>query len=141
MEVIADMMEKDPTQRIQSAGEVVSRLEQWAGDASPLLGSVRASWKAGPVPAEEEDLRIDLPQDTEGNDPSSPSQLSQGTVPYGAAYQETLPMRPGLRPISVSVELSSPINWTHVLATAAVCVPVSMLAGAVVAMILTWLMR
>lgn len=141
VEVIADMMEKDPTQRIQSAAEVVSRLEQWAGDASPLLGSVRASWKAGPLPSEDEDQRVDLPQDTEGNDPSSPSQLSQGTASYGTAVQETLPMRPGVRPIPVGVALSTSINWTHVLATAAICVPVSMLAGAVLAMILSWLMR
>jgi serine/threonine protein kinase len=140
VEVIADMMEKEPTQRIQSAAEVVSRLEQWAGDASHLLGSVRASWKAGPLPSDEDDHRVDLPQDTEGNDPSSPSQLSQGTVGYGLAVQETLPMRPGIRPIPVGITLSS-INWTHVLATAAVCVPVSMLAGAVLAMILSWLMR
>jgi eukaryotic-like serine/threonine-protein kinase len=140
VEVIADMMEKDPTQRIQSAGEVVSRLEQWAGDASPLPGSVRASWKAGPVPAEEDDPRLDLPQDTEGNDPSSPSQLSQGTVPFGMAYQETLPTRPALRPIPLGIALTA-INWTHVLATAAICVPVSMLAGAVLAMLLSWLMR
>ncbi len=141
VEVIADMMEKDPTQRIQSAAEVVSRLEQWAGDASPLLGSVRASWKAGPLPSEDEDHRVDLPQDTEGNDPSSPSQLSQGTSPYGTAVQETLPLRPGVRPIPVGVALNSSINWTHVLATAAICVPVSMLAGAVLAMILSWLMK
>jgi serine/threonine protein kinase len=36
VEVLADMMEKDPKARVQSAAEIVARLEQFAGDAAPI---------------------------------------------------------------------------------------------------------
>ena len=36
VDVIADMMEKDPESRIQTAAEVVSRLEPWAIETGPL---------------------------------------------------------------------------------------------------------
>ena len=137
VEVIADMMEKEPGQRIQSAAEVVSRLEQWAGEASPLPGSIRASWKAGPLLTDEEH-RPDLPQDTEaGEQASSPSQISQGTSALAAAGQETLSMRP----IPLGVALLPAVNWTQVMVTLVVAVPVSMLAGAILATALMWLMR
>lgn len=37
VDLIGDMMEKDPGQRIQTAQEVAERLAPWARDASPLL--------------------------------------------------------------------------------------------------------
>src|SRR6185503_183149 len=63
IDVIADMMEKDPKTRISSAAEVVARLEQWDGDATPISArtSIRSPWSAPPLPAEEEK---EIAQDT-----------------------------------------------------------------------------
>ncbi len=55
VDIIADMMDKNPKDRIQSCGEVASRLEPWAGDAGQLT-SVRMSkgpWMAPPPPSME----------------------------------------------------------------------------------------
>ncbi len=53
VEVIADMMEKNPRDRIQTAAEVVSRLESWAAENSPIstrkLGT-KSPWTAPPPP-------------------------------------------------------------------------------------------
>lgn len=105
VDVIADMMEKDPRNRIPNAAEVVARLEQWAGDASPIAAraAIRSPWTAPPLPASPDgEMRRDNLQDTDGGDASgeSPSQLSQlsqasqGTVSQQGASQETIPARP-----------------------------------------------
>lgn len=50
IEIIAEMMEKDSTKRIQTAAEVAARLEPWAGDAGSLTSSrlSRGPWQAPP---------------------------------------------------------------------------------------------
>lgn len=114
VDVIADMMEKDPRNRIPTASEVVARLEQWAGDASPIAArsAIRSPWTAPPLPAAPDgEDRADNLQDTDGGEPSSglesPSQISQlsqasqQTASQGAASQETLPAKPGrVRPVT-----------------------------------------
>ena len=61
VDLIGDMMEKDPAQRIQTAAEVAERLAPWASDDSPLLNEdmERSRWMPAPV----EDN-----QDTDPND-------------------------------------------------------------------------
>jgi serine/threonine protein kinase len=65
VEIIADMMEKDPKERIQSAEEVASRLEPWAQDASPLIAQQlsKSRWLAPPPPEDD---------DNEGAPPEPP---------------------------------------------------------------------
>ena len=41
------MMEKDPKARIPTAADVVSRLEQWAGEASPIAKFVERNADGG----------------------------------------------------------------------------------------------
>lgn len=50
VDIIAEMMEKDPKQRIQTCTEVASRLEVWATNAMPLAQSTltRGPWMAPP---------------------------------------------------------------------------------------------
>ncbi len=64
VDLIGDMMEKDPKERIQTAAEVAERLAPWASDDSPLfredLGD-RPRWT--PAPFESPDA-----QDTDPND-------------------------------------------------------------------------
>jgi serine/threonine protein kinase len=52
VEVIADMMEKEPKKRVQTAGEVVARLEPWARDSSPLPSQqlTKSPWMPPPLP-------------------------------------------------------------------------------------------
>lgn len=52
VDLIGDMMEKDPSLRIQSAQEVVDRLAPWASDNSPLLAEhlERSRWQPAPLP-------------------------------------------------------------------------------------------
>jgi serine/threonine protein kinase len=146
VEVMADMMEKDPRARVQSAAEVVDRLEQWAGDAGPIVSSagVKSSWSAGPPPNAVEDER-ELPPD-DGESPSggewSGSQMSQGT--FAVSSGETTPMRsksrpiPGLQPI-VSAGLST--NEV-IVRTLMVSIPLSMLVGALIAAaVASWFWR
>lgn len=51
VEIIADMMEKNPAARLQTAAEVVSRLEPWAQESSPLPAQQlsKARWMAPPI--------------------------------------------------------------------------------------------
>lgn len=51
VDLIGDMMEKDPQQRIQTASEVAERLSAWASDASPLLAEQvdRSRWMPAPA--------------------------------------------------------------------------------------------
>ncbi len=58
VEVIADMMEKNPAARLQTAAEVVSRLEPWAQESSPLPAQQlsKARWMAPPIVVDTADL-------------------------------------------------------------------------------------
>ncbi len=94
VDVLADMMMKDPAQRVRSAAEVVPRLRPWAGDDWPATvasGTTKVSGGQGatppPLPQSARPLRIG---DTQRSD--SRSHWSQGTYPVGSASEETLPM-------------------------------------------------
>jgi len=52
VDIIADLMEKNPRERTQTAAEVVARLEPWAGDARELttVRLTRGPWMAPPPP-------------------------------------------------------------------------------------------
>ena len=144
VEVIADMMEKDPRARVQSAAEVVARLEQWAGDAAPIAANVSVSspWSAAPPPAVvDEDL-----QDTDGSEPSASevsgsqgSQGSQGTYPVSSgetAFPRGRP-RPTLQPVPTHALTPQEI----IARTLIISIPLSMLAGALIAAAAFWFWR
>jgi len=144
VEVIADMMEKDPRARVQSAAEIVDRLEQWAGEATPIASSstVRSPWSAAPPPAGVEDEKESLP-DTDGGEPSasgegSGSQMSQGTSPVASG--ETASMRGKSRtPIVPSLHI--PTLSPQEIAVRALMIPVWMLIGALIAAAAFWYWR
>jgi eukaryotic-like serine/threonine-protein kinase len=145
VEVIADMMEKDPKTRIQSAAEVVSRLEQFADVAAPLgeRMTVKSPWSSAPLPSAPDDERTEPGQDSEGSQLSiglsgsadaSASQASQGTL--SAAAQETSPLKPlRPRPGSLPGEAGTePLSIPMVVAlTLAISIPLAMVAGALIA--------
>lgn len=147
VDVIADMMEKDPKGRIQSAAEVVARLEQWAGEASPISAreSIRSPWTAPPLPGGAEDDK-ELSQDTDGGDFSasgadgSTSQNSQGTSAMASAGHET----PSHKNRSKSLPIAQALPLTVLTPTAIVAltlmisIPASMLVGALIAALMFW---
>jgi serine/threonine protein kinase len=153
VDVIADMMEKDPAARIQSAAEVAARLEPWAVDARVIQTQAmsRSPWMAAPLPTAADDERaqgIVVVEDYDDNDsslPESPSQISQGTFPVGS--QETRRVRPAQRPEppplpNVIAERVRHLEGDYstssiIVITLAIAVPVSMLLGAVIALLLS----
>lgn len=99
LEIMADMMEKDPAKRIQTAKELVRRLAPWTQDhvSTPIADehtpppAGRRAPAAIPVPAQPAAEPHFLDQGGVAVDPDldSPSQASQGTVPVFASKQET----------------------------------------------------
>ncbi len=103
LDVLCDMIEKQPEKRVQSATEVIERLQPWvkgrvelptrpletASASSPPVRAARASQFTT-------DLADTMPHDLDPPESSSithssPSQLSQGTDPITSAHHETLP--------------------------------------------------
>ena len=61
VDIIADMMEKDPRKRISSAAEVAARLEPWAAESYQLGPATmpRSPWMAPPLPSHAADRIVD----------------------------------------------------------------------------------
>ncbi|MCA9197135.1 MAG: serine/threonine protein kinase [Planctomycetales bacterium] len=86
VDLIADMMEKDPRRRVQSADDVVERLATWASPQSPLPQpmSGESRWIAPSIPTNEDTVddlgEVELSTDqSDGQDSSNA--LSQGSFP------------------------------------------------------------
>ena len=95
---MAAMMERDPKQRIQTAEEVIRRLEPWAGEAVPApsepdetAGVPPRANSPLPVAEELEDTASHFVDPILLTDFETPSQTSQGTDPVASADQETAP--------------------------------------------------
>ncbi len=141
VEIIADMMEKDPKDRINSAGEVASRLEVWAADAAALpshqLG--KSPWMAPPFPSgtDDDDMHD---QDTDaGSLAESPSQLSQGTEPVASSTQDTKAIRGRRRraPLLFFNDPPDPQTQEAVVLALAIAIPTAMLVGALLTLMIT----
>jgi serine/threonine protein kinase len=94
VDVLADMMMKDPAQRIATAAGVIPRLRPWAGDdwpATVVSGTTMVDAAEGatppPLPDTARPLRIN-----EIGLGDSRGQWSQGTQALGSASEETLPL-------------------------------------------------
>jgi len=96
VEIIADMMEKEPGERIQTAAEVAGRLEPWATEVgvvhAPLM---KSAWTPPPVPTGEDEAAQDTDagrldsEELESSRQGNTSQWSQATSPLAGASQET----------------------------------------------------
>jgi serine/threonine protein kinase len=144
VEVIADMMDKDPDARIQTAEEVIQRLEPWSGEVSPVKTAIasRSPWAAPPPPAFVEDESVE--GDTGVSDAELSDSRQQGTSPIASASQETKPSRrppPRPAPPIPDPSLESPLNVSALLIALGVAIPLAMLAGALLMFFLLWLIR
>lgn len=124
VEIIADMMEKDPAQRIQTMTEVVTRLEPWASESAivPNLHMTRSRWTPPPVPTELDD------QDTNDSGDvrqESSGQASQAT--HSVAGQETR-VRPPMPP-PLPKQIGRRTNHEAVIAALCIAVPGALAVG------------
>lgn len=139
VELIADMMDKDPQRRIQTAAEVAERLEPWAELASgpvqrPLT---KRAWTAPPPPAEDAGPPFPPSQPdstdsdvSQGHERSSTITASaQGdTLPGTLPQWDAAPLQ--LPPIAIG--MTGRESWTRVAICLAIAIPLSLLAGAVI---------
>lgn len=152
VEIIADMMEKDPAARVQSAGQVVQRLEPWASDkvAIPSQRLTKSPWMPPPLPTGSDDME-QLRDTSEGgfeaedvDSRSGSSQWSQNTDPLGVSGQDTLRIRSGRRRHKPSLPtLSGPYasRDLSVSIALAVTIPVSLLVGMILGFLISNWMR
>ncbi|MCO6455455.1 MAG: serine/threonine protein kinase [Pirellulaceae bacterium] len=138
VEIIADMMEKDPHRRIQTAAEVVARLEPWASDVGPIVAQLTKSpWLPPPLPTDEDDLaeaEILFEELTE-----SPSQSSQTTDAVAAANQETV-VQSGVRRRATPPPVP-PAEYRHqravdIALALAIAIPISLAIGTIAGFVL-----
>lgn len=150
VELIADMLEKDPKARIQTAGEVAARLEPWAGDPSFLLAHQlsKSPWMPPPLIADVEP--VDDPNlhetgsatyDPEALAPAeSPSQILQRTTPVMSAGQDT--RRDPDEPVAPPPAPMGALSRTACVAIAlAVAVPVAVGLGGLVGLVIGLMLR
>lgn len=145
VEVIADMMEKDPDKRIPSAAEVASRLAVWARGEGPLPAHMRtsSSWAPPPLPAGAEEIEdtdefeataFEISAAESSAHSAAGQQVaghnSQGTSPLSG--QETTGSGTLPPPHAESGGTQPPAfsMWTYVMIAAGVIVPVALCLGA-----------
>ncbi|MGV3484975.1 MAG: serine/threonine protein kinase, partial [Planctomycetaceae bacterium] len=89
VDLIADMMEKDPARRIGSAEEVAERLLAWCDDGiQPVASSLgRSPWTPAPPPAEAIAPVLELPtvgHEDQRSEPSHGSLVGSPPLPFAA---------------------------------------------------------
>lgn len=137
VDVIADMMEKEPERRIQSAGEVIERLELWLGSQDELveLPIERQVWTPPPPPKEPSQLRDSLDA---GDSPRSSGALSlSGATGNPKNDSMLVPLIPQDDKVASALQEAAqdhPSRQSSGVAVAialAIAIPVSLLIGAV----------
>lgn len=144
VDIIADMMEKNPEKRLASAAEVAARLEPWAGDATGMstakLG--RSPWTAPPPPLDVEEGSGDDHDDGRSQESSmAGGSAGAGTaagnhaVPFDGNKNNITP--PGITSASpmpvANVPLVGSLSTSMIVAlTLAIAVPPALLIGAII---------
>ncbi len=126
VDTIADMMEKDPSRRIQSAAEVAERLEPWASSGTEVVDQPidHQAWTPPPPPHEPSQIR----EIAESSDLANSSGLS-ASGGYSDSVSAMPPLPEGWEPES------TPARPSHLLPIAialAVAIPLSLLVGAII---------
>lgn len=127
VDLIADMMEKDPTRRIQSAAEVAERLEAWTNSEDEVVEQPldRQAWTPPPPPHEPSQIGEFIDDPTLHN--------SGGLSASGNALSDPAP--PPLPSDWQQNDLILPPQPSHALPVAiavAITIPLSLLVGAII---------
>ena len=144
VDIIADMMEKDPRKRIASAAEVAARLEPWAVESVGVgaMAAMRSPWMSPPPPLNEDDKAESRGEETPGlNDSWSDAAPSKDQSTDGGQASRTVADRNMMLTSSTStfVDVHAPsqpaptsMNTSMVVAlTVAICLPPALLVGAI----------
>ena len=147
VELIADMLEKDPSRRIQSTAEIIQRLEPWQTDqqqsAFPQLGVPSSPWTPPPVYADDQETNAGGYGEIDTMQPSS----IQGS---GAEYSGNLDAHASRRlPFPSETNVAPPppppvqrmSRGVGVAIALAVSIPLSMMMGALLAFLFMTLFR
>lgn len=136
VELIADMMDKDPARRISSAAEVAERLEPWAVSlASPVARPLASrAWTAPPPPAEDAGPPVPVGP-TSLTDSGSSRDADRSTVGHQRESTDTIPGSVPMwdSPLPEPVPprgLSGRQVWMRVAISLAIAIPLALLAGA-----------
>ncbi len=137
VEIIADMMEKDPENRIQTCAEVSARLEPWSNEAGPIPSQAvkESPWMPPPLPTGVEDIEQEEDYSDDSRSAESASQWSQGTDPLGGS--DTLHVRKRKRmppPLTLSYPNSNSRDLN--LPLALLISSISLLAGVILGFML-----
>lgn len=134
VEIIADMMEKDPAKRMQTAAECVERLSVWAKGSGPHGRSLRGAWSPPPLPSDavktDDTADFDL-RDVDGSSGTSASGNSAGDETHSGGRDVTAPL-PSLNGSDSAVYAAPRTPWAAVLIALAIAVPLAMTVGALV---------
>jgi serine/threonine protein kinase len=133
VEVIADMMEKDPAKRMQSAAECVERLSVWAKGSGPNARSLRSAWSPPPLPndsGEKGDTAEFELRDAEFAEGSSPPGSLPGEETHSGGRDITSPL-PSLSQSDSMIYVAPKLKWAAILITIAITTPLAMFVGAV----------
>ncbi len=138
VDVIADMMEKEAGRRIQSASEVVERLEAWACSPEEMveLPMERQVWTPPPPPKEPSQLRDSL----DSADPIH-SSGAFGFASQSHSDSSLVPLLPNDEAVGSFVSPALPSGQRSgrgvaVAIALAIAIPISLLIGAVVGFML-----
>ena len=132
VDTIADMMEKDPSRRIQSASEVAERLEPWitsglsVSQSTAPAGETHQAWTPPPPPHEPAQLRESLrnTQDESGSGGISRGSENSGSLPVSTDWDAPLVLK------------TRPSHTRAIAVTLAIAVPISLLVGAILGYLL-----
>jgi eukaryotic-like serine/threonine-protein kinase len=96
VDIIAEMMDKNPNKRTQTCAEVAARLEPWVNESSELAQPMmsRGPWTAPPPPSLEPDIPLgaeEVAQETsnysnDSNQQQNPDALPESFAPLGNAH-------------------------------------------------------
>lgn len=143
VDIIADMMEKDPKKRIASAAEVASRLEPWASDDVPSAPSamVPSPWLAPPPPLNDDHV-VEGPSTEANSEPPWATEHSDSRAQHSSGSRNTpsqIPAEQVFQASSTSSPNDSPNLGTQqrpsaglvIALTVAICLPPALLIGAI----------
>lgn len=137
VETIADMMEKTPENRIQTADEVANRLEPWleALTTVPSYQMTKSPWSIPSMPLEKEELHDTTPAYDSGQEeyPSGGQRFASGSESGSMGGQETAKSEMGSTvPPPLMLANSDAENSTGRWATLATAVLVALGVGLVI---------
>jgi serine/threonine protein kinase len=141
VDLIGDMMEKDPKERIQSAEEVAERLAPWAADDSPLLREEmgdRPRWMPAPIgapDAQDTDPDGGVPEtgmhEISDTSPSSIHGTMSDDNSISGQYNKPPPPLSTVEQYKLAGRLDNAINFSlsSLFVTAVVCLSIGILVG------------